>query len=134
VPFETGLGPNGICFSPDYTKVYLVRGGTLWVGDVRGGKVSGLRQYTDCMIDGIRCGPDGMRCDSAGNIWAGSAAVLGYAGVTVWNPAGKAIGRIRLPEGCANLCFAGPKRDWLFMTATQSIYMFRTNIQGAAPG
>ena len=134
VPFETGLGPNGICFSPDYTKVYLVRGSGLWVGDVRGGKVSGLRQYTDCNIDGIHCSPDGMRCDSAGNIWSGSAAVLGYAGVTVWNPAGKAIGRIRLPESCANLCFAGPKRDWLFMTATQSIYMFRTNIQGAAPG
>jgi gluconolactonase len=133
VPFEPGLGPNGICFSPDASKVYLVRGGGLHVGDVRGNKVANLRPFTDCMVDGIHCGPDGMRADRAGNIWSGSAAPLGYAGVTVWNPAGKLIGRIRLPEGCANLCFAGPKRDFLFMAATQSIYMLRLNIQGAAP-
>jgi gluconolactonase len=75
-----------------------------------------------------------MRADVAGNIWAGSTAALGYAGVTVWSPAGKILGRIRLPENCANLCFAGPKRDWLFMTASQSIYMVRVNTQGAAPG
>jgi gluconolactonase len=134
VPFEPGLGPNGICFSPDASKVYLVRGGGLHVGDVHGNKVANLRPFTDCMVDGIHCGPDGMRADKAGNIWSGSAAPLGYAGVTVWNPAGKLIGRIRLPEGCANLCFAGPKRDFLFMAATQSIYMLRLNIQGAAPG
>jgi gluconolactonase len=134
VPFEPGLGPNGICFSPDASKVYLVRGGGLHVGDVHGNRVANLRPFTDCMVDGIHCGPDGMRADKAGNIWSGSAAPLGYAGVTVWNPAGKLIGRIRLPEGCANLCFAGPKRDFLFMAATQSIYMLRLNIQGAAPG
>jgi gluconolactonase len=134
VPFEPGLGPNGICFSPDASKVYLVRGGGLHVGDVQGNKVANLRPFTDCMVDGIHCAPDGMRADRAGNIWAGSVAPLGYAGVTVWNPSGKLIGRIRLPEGCANLCFAGPKRDFLFMAATQSIYMLRLNIQGAAPG
>ena len=49
-------------------------------------------------------------------------------------PAGKPIGRIRLPEGCANVCFGGPKRDHLFMTASQSLYMLKVNIQGAAPG
>jgi gluconolactonase len=134
VPFEAGLGPNGICFSPDASKVYLVRGGGLHVGDVKGNKVTNLRPFTDCMVDGIHCGPDGMRADKAGNVWSGSAAPLGYAGVTVWNPSGKLIGRIRLPEGCANLCFAGPKRDFLFMAATQSIYLLRLNIQGAAPG
>jgi gluconolactonase len=134
VPFEPGLGPNGICFSPDASKVYLVRGNGLHVGDVRGNKVANLRPFTDCMVDGIHCGPDGMRADRAGNIWSGSAAPLGYAGVTVWNPSGKLIGRIRLPEGCANLCFAGPKRDYLFMAATQSIYMLHLNIQGASPG
>ena len=134
VPFAEGLGPNGLCFSPDYTKAYLVRGTGLWVGDVRGNRLSGLRLYTDCIVDGIACNPDGLRCDSAGNVWAGSASLLGYAGVTVWNPSGKLIGRIRLPENCANLCFAGPKRDWLVMTATQSLYILRVNIQGAAPG
>ncbi len=93
-----------------------------------------MRPFTDCMVDGVHCGPDGMRADRAGNLWVGSNAPLGYCGVTVWNPAGKLIGRIRLPEVCANLCFAGPKRDFLFMCASQSIYMVRVNIQGAAPG
>jgi gluconolactonase len=134
VPFEKGMAPNGICFSPDYSKVYVIRGGGISVGDIAGTKVANLRPFTDCMVDGIHCGPDGMRADRAGNIWCSSASVLGYAGVTVWNPAGQLIGRIRLPEPCANLCFAGPKRDHLFMTATQSIYMLRVNIQGASPG
>jgi gluconolactonase len=134
VPEEPGLLPNGVCFSPDYKLVYLVRGSGLWVGDVQGPKVANLRIFTDCMVDGVHCGPDGMRADRIGNIWSGSSSVLGYSGVTVWNPAGKLIGRIRLPEVCANLCFAGPKRDWLFMCATQSVYMLRVNIQGASPG
>jgi gluconolactonase len=134
VPYEEGFAPNGLCFSPDYTRFYIIRGGRIFVGDIQGTRVVNLRQFTDCMVDGVRCGPDGMRADRAGNIWASSASVLGYAGVTVWNPAGKLIGRIRLPEPCANLCFAGPKRDHLFMTATQSIYMLRVNIQGASPG
>lgn len=134
VPYESGKPPNGICFSPDYTKVYVIRGGGISVGDVIGARVANLRAFTDCMVDGIHCSPDGMRPDRAGNIWCSSAAPLGYAGVTVWNSQGKLIGRIRLPEGCANLCFAGPKRDHLFMAATQSIYMLRVNIQGASPG
>ena len=134
LPFEQGLGPNGLCFSPDYTKLYVIRAGRIHVGDVVGSKLSNMREFTDCMVDGIRCGADGMRADKAGNIWASSSAPLGYCGVTVWNPAGKLIGRIRLPEGCANVCFGGPKRDHLFMTATQSLYMLRVNIQGAAPG
>jgi len=134
VPFEQGKAPNGICFSPDYSKVYIIRAGGITVGDINGSKVSNLRVFTDCMVDGVRCGPDGMRADKAGNIWASSAAPLGYCGATVWNPAGKLLGRIRLPEGCANLCFGGPKRDHLIMTATQSLYMLRVNIQGAAPG
>ena len=59
---------------------------------------------------------------------------LGYAGVLVFNPPGKLIGRIRLPEVCANLCFGGPKRDRLFMAASQSLYMLHVATQGAAPG
>lgn len=134
VPFEQGLGPNGLCFSPDYSKLYLIRAGRIHVGNIEGSRVTGMREFTDCMVDGIRCGADGMRADKAGNIWASSSGPLGYAGVTVWNPQGKLIGRIRLPEGCANVCFGGPKRDHLFMTATQSLYLLRVNIQGAAPG
>jgi gluconolactonase len=69
-----------------------------------------------------------------GNLWCASNAPLGYAGLLVFNPAGKLIGRIRLPEVCANLTFGGPKRDRLFMAASQSLYMMETATQGAAPG
>jgi gluconolactonase len=137
--------PNGICFSPDYRTLYVISTGpgpgettggkrVVFAFEVQGQRLGGMRLFTDCMVDGIKCGPDGMRADRAGNLWISSNAPLGYAGVTVWNPAGKLIGRIRLPEVCANLCFAGPKRDHLFMCASQSVYMVRVNIQGAAPG
>ena len=145
VPGDQVLNPNGICFSPDYKTLYLISTGpgpgqtiggkgNIYAFDVQGQTLANMRQFTDCMVDGVLCGPDGMRADRAGNLWIGSNAPLGYCGVTVWNPAGKLIGRIRLPEICANLCFAGPKRDYLFMAASQSIYMVRVNIQGAAPG
>jgi gluconolactonase len=101
---------------------------------VADGKVVNFRDFTDCMVDGIYCHPDGMRADRAGNIWSSSNTVLGYSGVTVWNGSGKCIGRIRLPEGCANVCFGGPKRDHLFMCASQSLFMLKVNIQGASPG
>ena len=62
---------------------------------------------------------------------AGRAA--GYSGVTVWTPPGKLIGRIRLPEVTAYLCFGGPNRSRLFMAASQSLYGVYANTQGAAP-
>jgi gluconolactonase len=86
------------------------------------------------MVDGVKCGPDGMRADVTGNLWCSSNAPLGYAGVLVFNPGAKLIGRIRLPEVCANLCFGGPKRDRLFMAGSQSLYMMQVATQGAAPG
>ncbi len=137
--------PNGICFSPDYRTLYLISTGpgpgettggkgVIYAFDVQGQALSNMRQFTDCMVDGVHCAPDGMRADRAGNLWVGSNAPLGYCGVTVWNARGKLIGRIRLPEVCANLTFGGPKRDYLFMTASQSLYGFLLNVQGAAPG
>ena len=146
VPGSQVPDPNGICFSPDHKTLYLINTGpgpgdngpggkgVIFAFDVQGKTVSNMRLFTDCMVDGVHCGPDGMRADRAGNLWVSSNAPLGYSGVTVWNASGKLIGRIRLPEVCANLCFAGPKRDFLFMAASQSIYMVRVNIQGAAPG
>ena len=127
---KPGLVPNGIAFSPDYSKVYFVWGANIAVADVVGGKIANQRTFSDGMVDGVKCGFDGIRADVAGNIWAGSTSV----GVTVWNPAGKCIGRIRLPETCANVTFCGPKRDWLWMCASQSVYLVRLGIQGAAPG
>ena len=129
---KPGLVPNGIAFSPDYSKVYFVWGANIDVADVVGTKIANQRVFTDCMVDGVKCGPDGHRVDMYGNVWSGSTAPLGYCGVTVWSPAGKLLGRIRLPEVCANLCFAGPKRDWLWMCGSQSVYLLRLGVQGAA--
>jgi len=130
---KPGLVPNGIAFSPDYSKVYFVWGANIAVADVVGNKIANQRVFSDGMVDGVKCGFDGHRVDVAGNVWSGSTSVPGYMGVTVWNPAGKCIGRIRLPETCANVTFCGPKRDWLWMCASQSVYLVRLGIQGAAP-
>ena len=46
---------------------------------------------------------------------------------------GKLIGRIRLPEVCANVAFGGPKRNHLFMCASQSLYVLQVQAQGTAP-
>jgi gluconolactonase len=127
--------PNGLAFSPSYAKLYVVSGGNLWVCDVgANGRVSGLEQFAELVIDGVPCRTDGIRADVYGNLWCSSSAPAGYSGVTVWNPSGAPIGRIRLPEVCANLTFGGPKRNRLFMAASQSLYAVHVNTQGAAPG
>jgi gluconolactonase len=138
--------PNGLCFSPDHKTFYLIStskgpgdtgpGGdrNIYAFDVQGTKLANKRLFTDMTVDGVKCGPDDMCADVFGNLWCSSSAPLGYAGVLVFNPAGKLIGRIRLPEVCANLTFGGPKRDRLFMAASQSLYMLETATQGAAPG
>jgi len=139
--------PNGITFSPDYSKVYIVStgkgpgdsgpggNGDLFVFDVGRDGTSNGRRFSDFAIDGVKCSPDGVRCDVDGNVWCSSNAgrAVGYNGVTVWTPQGKLIGRIRLPEVCANLCFGGPKRNRLFMAASQSLYAVYVNTQGAGP-
>jgi len=141
--------PNGLCFSPDYKKLYVISTGKgpgdtgpggkrdMYVFDVGpDNKLSNQKLFSDFMIDGIKCGPDGARCDVDGNVWVSSNARrdLGYSGVTVWTPQGKLIGRIRLPESTANLCFGGVKRNRLFITASQSLYAVYLRTQGAAPG
>jgi gluconolactonase len=129
--------PNGLAFAPDHRKLYVVSGGNVHVGDVADdGRVSGVKQFADFTIDGIPCRTDGIRADVAGNLWCSSNAGrnVGYSGVTVWNPAGVVLGRIRLPEVCANVAFGGPKRNRLFMAASQSLYAVYVNTQGAAPG
>jgi gluconolactonase len=91
-----------------------------------------VKKFSDCVIDGVKCGPDGLRCDVNGNVWSSSNAgrAVGYSGVTVWSPAGKLLGRIRLPEVCGNVCFGGPKRNRLFICATSSLYAITVNAKG----
>ena len=99
-------------------------------------KLANQKLFTDCVVDGVKWGPDGMRCDVNGTVWCSSNAgrSVGYSGVTVWSPEGKLIGRIHLPERCANLCFGGAKRNRLFMAASKSRYSLYVNTQGAAGG
>jgi len=129
--------PNGLAFSPDYRKLYVVSGGNLHAGDVADdGRVSNVKQFAELTVDGVPCRTDGVRADVFGNLWCSSNAgrSVGYSGVTVWSPDGKLLGRIRLPEVCGNVAFGGPKRNRLFMAASQSLYAVYVNTQGAAPG
>jgi gluconolactonase len=141
--------PNGLCFSPDFKKLYVASTGQgpgdthaggkgdMYVFDVSAdNKLSNGKLFSSFMVDGVKCGPDGVRADVDGNLWCSSNAgrSVGYSGVTVWTPQGRLIGRIRLPEICGNVCFGGPKRNRLFMAASQSLYAVYTGTQGAAPG
>ena len=129
--------PNGLAFSPDERRLYVVESrsnprairayeviedGTR----LRGGEV---------LIDAGKGGtPDGFRCDVDGNLWCGWGMSEAQDGIMVFAPDGTPIGRIALPERCANICFGGLKRNRLFMAASHSVYSLYVNTQGAPGG
>jgi len=123
--------PNGICFSPDYKRLYVADTGMprdIKVYDVDGATLRNGKRLIQFDIpgSGAPSAADGIRCDADGNIWAGARP-----GVQVITPAGERIGMIRLPETCANVCFGGPRRNRLFMTASQSLYAVYVETHGA---
>ena len=123
--------PNGICFSPDYKKIYIADTGTgreVRVYDVDGRTLRNGKRFVQLEVPGGG-GPaaaDGIRCDLDGNLCCGARP-----GVQIVAPDGKAIGMIRLPENCANICFGGTRRNRLFMAASQSLYAVYVNTLGA---
>jgi gluconolactonase len=129
--------PNGICFSPDEKKLYIVDTGVprhptdphaIRVYDVEGARLKNGRLFADLSPGSS----DGIRCDLDGNVW--SAAGWGsdsFNGVHIFAPDGTLIGKIHLPETCANLCFGGAKKNRLFMAASQSLYAVYVDAQGA---
>jgi len=125
--------PNGLAFSPDESLLYIVESRSvprkILAYDVVDGKSLANRRV---LIDaGPQGTPDGFRVDTDGNLWCGwGMGEEGLDGVHVFNPAGKLIGRIDLPERCANLCFGGVHRNRLFMAASTSIYALYVNTQG----
>ncbi len=130
--------PNGLCFSPDETRLYVVASGAMphrqiLVYDVTddGTRLANGRVFVDAGPGGA---PDGFRCDADGNLWAGWGMGSGLDGVMIFSPQGQAIGRIALPERCANLCFGGRWRNRLFMAASQSLYAVYVNTTGAVGG
>jgi gluconolactonase len=127
------LSPNGLCFSPDESKLYVVSSGAkprvIFVYDVADGRApQNQRVFIDCGPEGV---PDGIRCDTDGNVWAGWGGGEGLDGVFVFAPDGAIIGQIVLPERCANLCFGGTRRNRLFMASSSTLYSLYTNAQGA---
>ena len=135
--------PNGLCFSPDYKKLYICDTGAthydaapkiIQVYDVVDEKtLKNGKRFISTELAGKGSGlADGIRADVDGNIWAGCGWVgPGYDGVHVFTPEGERIGMILLPEICANICFGGTKRNRLFMCAGQSLYSVYVETQGA---
>jgi gluconolactonase len=173
--------PNGLCFSPDYKKLYIADTGSshykeapknIKVWDVDGAKLKGGREFVSMKMkasdvrriaresdsgkimeqiisdisfsgdqpktapaatpDEVAGMADGIRCDTEGNVWIGAGWVgAGYDGVHVRSPEGQLIGQILLPEICANICFGGPRRNRLFMAASQSLYALYVEAKGA---
>ncbi len=131
--------PNGLCFSPDFKKIYVVDSGSpknIRVYDVDGKNVKNGKVFATnkgMLTDKASKGnSDGIRCDIEGNLWASAGWIGdGYDGVHVFNPAGKMLGYIKLPETASNLCFGGQKRNRLFITASQSLYSLYVNTRGA---
>ena len=130
--------PNGLCFSPDESHLYISDSGTSHdpnaPGHIRlfevvdGRTLRDVRVFAD-MAPGF---PDGMRTDRDGNLWSSVGwAGPGIDGVHCFTPDGDLIGRIHLPEPCANLCFGGVKKNRLFMTCSQSLYSLYVEATGS---
>jgi gluconolactonase len=129
--------PNGLAFSPDESKLYVVASRAtpnrlILSYDVteNGTKVANRKT----LIDAQGGSPDGFRVDIDGNLWCGWGTGEGLDGVRVFNAHGVPIGHIDLPERCANLCFGGRYRNRLFMAASHGLYALYVNTQGAPGG
>ncbi len=125
--------PNGLAFSPDESRLYIVDTGATHVEDGpreirvfdvgRDGKsLSNGRHFAKCPV-GLY---DGLRVDSNGNIWTSTGE-----GVYCYAPDGTLLGKIKVPEVVANVCFGGPKRNRLYICGTTSLYATYVNAHGA---
>ncbi|MBS7813359.1 SMP-30/gluconolactonase/LRE family protein [Roseococcus sp. XZZS9] len=130
--------PNGLAFSPDESKLYVVEASAtprvIRVFDVDSatGRLSNNRIFIQCKEGET---PDGFRVDVDGNLWCGwGMGTPELDGVRIFNKDAAPIGHIRLPERCANLAFGGRHRNRLFMAASKSLYSLYVNTQGAPGG
>lgn len=138
----TGLdAPNGLAFSPDESVLYVVESRAqpyrlIWAWDVAAdGTLANRRLAVDAAGAGAF---DGIKVDAQGHLWCGlgstgaaGAPSEGLDGVRVYDPTGRAIAHIHLPERCANLCFGGARNNRVFMAASHSVYALFVNTQGA---
>lgn len=135
---EDILGPNGLAFSPDEQKLYIVESRgipnrKILECDVSDDGAAIMKKRV--LIDAGSGTPDGLRIDTDGNLWCGwGMGSPDLDGVMIFAPDGTPIGRIALPERCANLCFGGRANSRLFMAASRSIYSLYVNIAGVSGG
>ena len=136
VAVDDMTAPNGLCFSPDYRRLYVVETGrshrpdcprVIYAYDVADGRAHGQRVFADLDPGGS----DGIRTDQFANLWAVVNGDRGFNGVHCYSPEGELLGRIHLPEICANLCFGGRHKNRLFMAASQSLYALYLETRGA---
>ena len=151
------VNPNGLAFGPDEKKLYVVEwkgtpNRSIWSWDV-GADGTSLANKTK-VVDAADFGSlDGFRVDREGNLWCGWGSNGALAaepveqggrrvyplrgrpedldGVMVFNPQGKPLAFIRLPERCANVCWGGPKNNRLYMAACHSLYAMHFEAHGA---
>ena len=127
--------PDGLAFSPDETKMYIIEEGVspqvFRVYDVVDNGTKLVNGRTFISIERGTGVADGFRVDVDGNLWCGWGGGAGLDGVVIFNSAGKLIGRIDLPERCANVCFGGFRRSRLFMAASHAVYSLFVRAQGA---
>lgn len=132
------IAPNGLAFSPDESILYIVQSRgepsrKILAYDVNddGETLSNGRVF----IDADAGTPDGFRVDVQGNLWCGwGMGSDDLDGVMIFAPDATPIGRIALPERCANLCFGGRANSRLFMAASQSLYALYVNVAGVRGG
>jgi gluconolactonase len=121
-------GPNGLCFSPDESILYVNDSDTNLVKafDVSAdGSLSNGCVLIDGMATGTRSDgfPDGMECDDHGNIW-----VTGPGGVWVISPLGHRLGTLSTPETCTSLTWGGERLRTLFLTTTTTLHAVETAV------
>jgi gluconolactonase len=129
----SGLRPNGLAFSADEKTLYLADNEPT-PRVIRAYEVAADGKLANSRVAVTGEGTtifDGFKCDADGNFWCGNGGGENDDGVAVFNPQGKKIAKILLPERCANLCFGGVRKNRLFMAASHSIYSLFTNARGA---
>jgi gluconolactonase len=122
--------PNGLCFSPDETRLYVADTGRMFSDDAQNVRVydvapDGTLSGGDVFCKVSAGASDGLRCDSDGNLWSSAGD-----GVHCFAPDGTLLGQIHVPEIVSNICFGGRAKHQLFITGTTSLYTITLNRQG----